>query len=342
MFSLLRKKKNQPEICLTELMFTSRRHIPERNRQTAAWRFVGFCCLVTIAIIQGVAEPELSVKNSSSIEQLTRAAEQGDRAAQVRLADTYAELSDHGKAVVWYRKAADLGEPRAQWQLGRYFEFGAGPVATDRVKAVSWYERAAWQGLANAQLDLGQLIEKGLGSVPDPVEAAKWFILAASQSPIAKVHQTRLALKLSPGQILEAETRAAAFTPVLEVKPAGVTPLTCSTDLPDICAEVAFSIIPPTPVVDSNSFRKAEPRQAVSLEPGPDPSLVAKLQLKGIAAFGQRRVATINNRSVLAGEEANLMIDGQSLRLRCVEIRQSSAFVDICGRNGVVELKLNR
>jgi TPR repeat protein len=53
------------------------------------------------------------------------------------------------KAFQYYKKAAELGHPNAQYNLGVFFERG---IATDPdvEKAIFWYERAASTGLPQA------------------------------------------------------------------------------------------------------------------------------------------------------------------------------------------------
>lgn len=49
---------------------------------------------------------------------------------------------DMEQAVRWYKKAADQGEPYAQYRLGGCYANGAG-VAKDIEQAVQWYKKAA-------------------------------------------------------------------------------------------------------------------------------------------------------------------------------------------------------
>ena len=53
-------------------------------------------------------------------------------------------------ALVFYRKAADLGHVEAQVQLGACYEWGCLGVSIDYPTALSWYRKAAAQGNAHA------------------------------------------------------------------------------------------------------------------------------------------------------------------------------------------------
>ncbi|MGN0335771.1 MAG: tetratricopeptide repeat protein [Lachnospiraceae bacterium] len=57
------------------------------------------------------------------------------------------------EAFKWYRKAAEQGEPNAQFEIGQLYEFGAHDISTAR----QWYTKAAEQGHENAQQKLREL-----------------------------------------------------------------------------------------------------------------------------------------------------------------------------------------
>lgn len=87
---------------------------------------------------------------------------------------------DHARAAQHFRRAADLGHPRAQLQLGYQSEFGEGlPLSLS--EAARWYARAAAQGHAVAQSNLGAMYEEARGVKEDWVEAARWYRKSAEQ-----------------------------------------------------------------------------------------------------------------------------------------------------------------
>jgi hypothetical protein len=90
--------------------------------------------------------------------------------------------------------------------------------------------------------------------------------------------------------------------------------------------------------VQSVSWRKPEPKPAANL----DPAVLDKLRLRAIAAFGKRRAASINGRSIFQGEEAEFGIDGATLKVRCVEVKESSVLLQIAGMTGTVELTVRQ
>jgi len=74
----------------------------------------------------------------------------------------------------------------------------------------------------------------------------------------------------------------------------------------------------------------------------PDLPVVPLLSLKGISGQKGHRLAIINNRTFEVGEEAELKFGGQSLRVRCVEIRDDGVTVNVNGQNQKLLLDVNR
>ena len=87
---------------------------------------------------------------------------------------------DDAEAVKWYRKAAEQGYAKAQYNLGVVYAQGQG-VAKDDAEAVKWYRKAAEQGNAEAQYNLGVMYDNGEGVPQDDAEAVKWYRKAAEQ-----------------------------------------------------------------------------------------------------------------------------------------------------------------
>ena len=86
-----------------------------------------------------------------------------------------------------YDKAADIWHPlaqqghaKAQYQLGKMYDFAEG-IPQDDAEAVKWYRRAAEQGHATAQVLLAIMYYQGRGVLQDYAEAAKWYRRAAEQ-----------------------------------------------------------------------------------------------------------------------------------------------------------------
>lgn len=113
-----------------------------------------------------------------------KAADQGNVRAQYNLGVMYDHgdgvEQDYAEAVNWFRKAADQGHARAQFNLGNMYSDGTG-VDQDDAEAVRWYRKAADQGLAYAQFNLGYMYSNGHGVDQDYAEAVTWYRKAADQ-----------------------------------------------------------------------------------------------------------------------------------------------------------------
>jgi TPR repeat protein len=120
---------------------------------------------------------------------------------------------DYAQAALWYRKAADQGDPQAQGNIGRLYDLGKG-VPQDAVQAATWYRKAADQGQAKAQNTLGDMYSEGKGVPKDKVLAYMWISLAAAQD-IEKYKDSRdsAAFNLSPKQRAEAQKMAREWKP---------------------------------------------------------------------------------------------------------------------------------
>ena len=121
---------------------------------------------------------------SSPLDELRKAAEDGDRAASFTLGMKYFSGEDgvqnFSEAVKWFETAADQGNEDACINLGFFYDTGIG-VAQDYLKAAKWYTAAAEKGNATAQFNLGILYDFGKGVAQDYSEAAKWYTMAANQ-----------------------------------------------------------------------------------------------------------------------------------------------------------------
>ena len=144
------------------------------------------------------------------------AAEKGLPLAEYNFAQMLIEASPTGgfvDAMPYFAKAADAGVPDAQYAMAQLYEYGKG-VETDPAQARTWLHEAAVGGSAIAQVEYGiwlingkggpaqpqdgfgflkfaaergnpiainriaHLFKDGIGTTPDPLEAAKWALLA--------------------------------------------------------------------------------------------------------------------------------------------------------------------
>ena len=141
------------------------------------FRFGVVCVLLTV--LAGCA--------GVNIENLKKAATQGDPASQFQMGIAYD--SDRGvtrdikEAAKWYRAAAEQGHAEAQNSLGSLYQAGD-TVPQDYQMAKVWYEKAANQGNAMAKNSLAYLYDLGLGVPASPKVAAQLYEQAAEQGEL--------------------------------------------------------------------------------------------------------------------------------------------------------------
>ena len=127
----------------------------------------------------------INIDYKKAFEWIKRAAERGLASAQSDLGVLYirgdgASKSDT-QAVYWYRKAAEQGYDRGQYNLADEYDSGNSFISEDNGVAVYWYTKAAEQGLKEAQHNLGIMYLEGEGIEMSYKDAYKWFIKAANQ-----------------------------------------------------------------------------------------------------------------------------------------------------------------
>jgi TPR repeat protein len=77
-------------------------------------------------------------------------------------------------------KAAESGDPEAQYKLGFAYDKGKG-VDRNAEKSVYWLTKAAEQGHVTSQVRLGVIYFRGEEVPIDPVKMVYWFTKAAEQ-----------------------------------------------------------------------------------------------------------------------------------------------------------------
>jgi TPR repeat protein len=130
-----------------------------------------------------------------------RWADQGKAWAMTMIADHYQNgfgvPASSETARIWFKKAADLGCPKAQYNLACMHHRGfGGPVHTETARA--WYQKSAKQGFKDAAFTLGLMYFKGEGGPRDLDKARVSFTWAAKQNDHEAAHN--LALMYQKGQ----------------------------------------------------------------------------------------------------------------------------------------------
>lgn len=111
-----------------------------------------------------------------------KSAEQGIADAQYALSQVYLNLEDlpeekRNRAREWLLRAARAGYDTAQFDLAIWLVNGTAGKR-DYEAGFNWMKRAADGGNVAAQNRLAHLYINAIGTRPDPIEAAKWFVLS--------------------------------------------------------------------------------------------------------------------------------------------------------------------
>ena len=139
---------------------------------------------VAVALLASVAATGFALDNDS-VEELSRAAELGDSKAQFDLGYMYTIgigdfEADSAEALRWYRRSAEQGFARAQSVLGSAYAHGHS-LEQGFTQAATWCRLGAEQGDAEGQLCMALLYAGGCGVEQDDTESARWYRLAADQ-----------------------------------------------------------------------------------------------------------------------------------------------------------------
>ena len=154
----------------------------------------------------------LTVSVSKAVELCLQAANAGDPDAMQQMGEFYAAgrgfSRDYVAAAGWYRLAADYGHAGAMANLALCYLHGQGARQNERA-AMELAAAAARVGQPRAQYVLGRIFEEGLGCPPSPVFGLAYHLRALKGGIIeAGTAVKRLRAKLDPTAITQAENLA--------------------------------------------------------------------------------------------------------------------------------------
>ncbi len=120
---------------------------------------------------------------------------------------------DDKEGVRWARFAAEQGDAESESALGSAYALGEG-VPQDYKEAARWLTRGAQQADPHAQVALAILYEQGEGVPQDYAQAHMWYNLAGANGNADGIkNRDRIARKMTPGQIAEAQRLAREWKP---------------------------------------------------------------------------------------------------------------------------------
>lgn len=104
------------------------------------------------------------------------------------------------KAIYWYEKACDLGDPEAMYALGQIFMDGGEGVATDEHKALILFKCASSKYLSNALKNLGDCYMFGKGTRKNYTQALSTYHKAAEEGSVDAMFMIGLCFQGGYGQ----------------------------------------------------------------------------------------------------------------------------------------------
>ncbi|MFZ4595354.1 MAG: tetratricopeptide repeat protein [Verrucomicrobiaceae bacterium] len=123
---------------------------------------------------------ELKAEFAAAFACLQANADSSDPAVWFALGDAYSKgwgtTADRDLALMWFRRAVDVGHSRSMVRLGNMLKHGDSDG--DPTEAVSLFSRAAELGDASGMIFLGFAYRDGRGVACDNEKAADWFIKA--------------------------------------------------------------------------------------------------------------------------------------------------------------------
>ncbi|MBM6388175.1 MAG: sel1 repeat family protein [Paenibacillus sp.] len=144
-------------------------------------------------------------------DQVASAVKLYELAGQAGLNKAYSELGrmyrlgygvhqDHKKAIDYFKKGAQTGNPQCNFMLGVYCSSGLGndERKPEQEKAFKHFQKAAVKGLAEAQYNVGLRFLKGHGVEANSFNAVEFFRMAALQG--FQLAQVNLAGMYSEGR----------------------------------------------------------------------------------------------------------------------------------------------
>lgn len=151
-------------------------------------------------------------KHATALRLLMPLANGGHPPAQTKLGELYRRgqgvARNYKDALIWFCKAASLGDGEAQATLGDMYYGGEG-LARDDGKAAQWYHQAADQSLPDAQYNLSVMYHNGQGVNQDNVQAHMWANIAGTYGhKKAQAIRDILAKQMTLAQIAEAQKMA--------------------------------------------------------------------------------------------------------------------------------------
>ncbi|KVI05772.1 F-box protein At1g70590 [Cynara cardunculus var. scolymus] len=141
---------------------------------------------------RGGVKPNLE----KALESFLKGAARGSTLAMVDAGLVYWEMGKKEEGVALYRKAAELGDPAAQCNLGISYLQAEPP---NMKEAVKWLYQASVAGYVRGQYQLALCLHRGGGMNQNMSDAARWYLRAAEGGYVRAMYNVSLCYSLGMG-----------------------------------------------------------------------------------------------------------------------------------------------
>jgi len=147
-----------------------------------------FASSLLVAICVTAVAGDQKYDESTPLEEVQKAATGGHSGAMLeygsRLLQGQGVETNSTEGLDWLQKAAEAGNNQAWYVMGVVYSNGIG-VDVDFPKAINYFRKGAELGDADCQTSMGMIYQAGdripSGIEANPIEAAKWYRMAADQ-----------------------------------------------------------------------------------------------------------------------------------------------------------------
>lgn len=131
-----------------------------------------------------------------ALDSFLKGAARGSTLAMVDAGLVYWEMGKKEEGVALYRKAAELGDPAGQCNLGISYLQAEPP---NMKEAVKWLHEASVAGYVRGQYQLALCLHRGSGTNQNLPEAARWYLRAAEGGYVRAMYNVSLCYSLGTG-----------------------------------------------------------------------------------------------------------------------------------------------
>ena len=229
---------------------------------------------------------------------------------------------DRPPDLVAIKAAAEAGDPKAQFEYGNAIPFDR------KAEQIDWYFKSASAGYAPAQDALGNYFAAQIYDRPKRLanlrESVRWSSRAAFQGIMWS--QARIASFYRDGEVLPKD-RIAAYVWYRIAKNSSPLQMGFSGDINRLITEMSSAEIAEA----EGRLKSFQLGSYSGLNPVEADMLFAQVKMSAVYVVNGIRQVVLNNVRFNQGETKDLSVPGQSLRVTCLTIQETSVLIGLAG-----------